>query len=70
MTKTFIFTCGDINGIGPEIVIKALNRIGNKKGKKFIVICPGNVFRETSSEIKPVFNFTTINKLDADRGEK
>ncbi len=65
MNKTFIFTCGDINGIGPEIIIKSLNRISGKKGKKFIFICPGNVFREISSVIKPHFSFTSVNNIDA-----
>jgi 4-hydroxythreonine-4-phosphate dehydrogenase len=65
MNKTFIFTCGDINGIGPEIVIKSLNRIAGKKGKRFIFICPGNVFREISSVIKPAFSFTSVNRIDA-----
>ncbi len=65
MNKTFIFTCGDINGIGPEIVIKSLNRIAGKKGKRFIFICPGNVFREISSVIKPAFSFTTVKRIDA-----
>ncbi len=65
MNKTFIFTCGDINGIGPEIVIKSLNRIAGKRGKKFILICPGNVFREISSVIKPSFSFTSVNNISA-----
>jgi 4-hydroxythreonine-4-phosphate dehydrogenase len=65
MIKTFIFTCGDINGIGPEIVVKTLNRIGNRKGKRFIFICPGNVFRKFSSEINPGISFNTVKNIDA-----
>lgn len=70
MNKTFIFTCGDINGIGPEIVIKSLNRIAQKKGKQFIIICPGNIFSETSSIIKPVFDFTIVKKIGAINSDK
>jgi 4-hydroxy-L-threonine phosphate dehydrogenase PdxA len=44
--KKFVFTCGDINGIGPEIVIKTLNRI-HETGDKYIFLCPGNVFENT-----------------------
>ncbi len=53
----FIFTCGDINGIGPEIVIKSLNRISKKTNNEFIFICPKNVFLNTAKQIKPNFNY-------------
>lgn len=60
MRNRFIFTCGDINGIGPEIVIKSLNRISQKKGNQFIFICPSNVFEATSALIKPEFKFKKV----------
>lgn len=41
----FVFTIGDINGIGPEIVVKTLNRLKKSKDK-FIVVAPSNVFEE------------------------
>ncbi len=53
----FIFTCGDINGIGPEIVIKALNKIAVNRKNKFIFICPVNVFNNNIKIIKPKFEF-------------
>ncbi len=65
MIKTFIFTCGDINGIGPEIVVKTLNRIGGKKGKRYIIICPGNVFKKYSSFLNPGLSFSTVNNINA-----
>ncbi len=34
--NTIAFTCGDINGIGPEITIKALNKISAKNNKSKI----------------------------------
>ncbi len=37
--STFLFTCGDPNGIGPEIIVKALGRVYNRKDK-FIVPIP------------------------------
>lgn len=64
MKKRFIFSCGDINGIGPEIVIKSLNRLTGKKGKQFIFICPLNVFNETASVTGIRFDFRIVNKLD------
>ena len=43
--KRFVFTCGDINGIGPEIALKALNKITSKnKTTQFILIIPENIF--------------------------
>lgn len=53
----FVFTCGDINGIGPEIVIKSLNKAAPGSGNKFYFICPGNVFEDTASYVKPEFDY-------------
>lgn len=64
MRKRFIFTCGDINGIGPEIVIKTINRLSGKKGNQFIFICPANVFESTAEFIKPEFSFDKINRVN------
>ncbi len=42
---TVVFTCGDINGIGPEIAVKAFSKIFIKKNNNQIIfICPKNVF--------------------------
>ena len=62
--NTFIFTCGDINGIGPEIVVKTLNRIVKRSNKKFIFICPKNVFLNEIKKIKPTFTFEVTNFTD------
>jgi 4-hydroxythreonine-4-phosphate dehydrogenase len=44
MTRV-VFTCGDVNGIGPEIALKAFSKIFKKKNSNNIVfICPQNVF--------------------------
>ncbi|MEJ2105091.1 MAG: 4-hydroxythreonine-4-phosphate dehydrogenase PdxA [Ignavibacteriaceae bacterium] len=57
----FVFTCGDINGIGPEIAIKSLNRI-TKKDKKssFILVIPEKVFENTSELIRPTFKSYSV----------
>ena len=59
--NTFIFTCGDINGIGPELIIKTLNKIHLLPGKKFIVLIPTNIFELTAGIVKPEFNFSVTN---------
>ena len=61
--NTFIFTCGDINGIGPEIIIKSLNNIHTLPGKKFIVLIPYNIFELTAAVVKPEFIFIVTNNL-------
>jgi 4-hydroxythreonine-4-phosphate dehydrogenase len=62
--RKFIFTCGDINGIGPEIVIKTLNRICSQKNTQFYFVCPANVFSETIRNIKPKFKYEVVKKFD------
>lgn len=62
----FVFTCGDTNGIGPEITIKALNKISTKNKKdQFILIIPRNIFNSTKELIKPIFSFRSTNNLDS-----
>ncbi len=58
--KTFVFTSGDINGIGPEIVFKTLNRIWNTQNR-FIFIIPQNAFEITASFIVPEFDYEISN---------
>ena len=63
----FVFTCGDINGIGPEIVIKALNRITRQKtSDKYFFICPLNIFETATLSIKPTFTYEIENQKNQD----
>jgi 4-hydroxythreonine-4-phosphate dehydrogenase len=63
----FVFTCGDINGIGPEIVIKSLNQITRyKTPHKFYFICPSNIFQAATLHIKPTFKYEIVNPKDED----
>jgi 4-hydroxythreonine-4-phosphate dehydrogenase len=63
--NSFAFTCGDINGIGPEIAIKAINKItARNKNDQFILIIPRNVFNSTSKLVTPGFEYKIINKSD------
>jgi 4-hydroxythreonine-4-phosphate dehydrogenase len=64
-----LFTCGDINGIGPEIVIKSLNSLVKNSKNKYYVICPQNIFLKTSKLVKPEFDFLYTEKFqDIDSG--
>ena len=57
----FVITCGDINGIGPEIVIKSLNRLTLlRKKSKYYFICPENILQKTIEQVKPKFDFQII----------
>ena len=60
----FIFTCGDTNGIGPEIVIKSLNKISSSSSNSFIFICPGNILKETLKSTNAEFNFEIKSKIE------
>jgi 4-hydroxythreonine-4-phosphate dehydrogenase len=60
-----VFTCGDINGIGPEISLKVFKKIFSRENKNQILfICPKNVFefyyKQTKSDFK--YKFTTSSK--------
>ncbi len=64
----FVFTCGDINGIGPEIAVKALNTLVSlKKSDKFILIIPEKIFRLTTKIVKPEFDYQFIQDLNASK---
>ena len=61
--STSVFTCGDINGIGPEIVVKTLNKKKVSKKRKIIFVCPSNVFQNTISKITPSFSYSIVKAI-------
>lgn len=65
MTK-IVFTCGDINGIGPELVVKTFNKIYFDKKDKLLLICPSNIFKSTISKITPLFKYEFKTSIDND----
>ncbi len=67
--NNILFTCGDVNGIGPEIIIKTLNSITRNSNNSFFVICPRKTFLETSQLVKPLFNFSFTNKYEPPKKE-
>lgn len=62
MKKNIIFTCGDINGIGPEIIIKSLIYFQNKNSSNFCVICPPDVFKRAIKITKSKINYSTASQ--------
>jgi 4-hydroxythreonine-4-phosphate dehydrogenase len=59
-----VFTCGDINGIGSEIALKAINKISSRVRKtQLILIIPENVFTSTKKIIKPTFKYHLTNSI-------
>jgi 4-hydroxythreonine-4-phosphate dehydrogenase len=65
--ERFVFTCGDINGIGPEISVKALNKLTpQKKSRKYILIIPEKVFNHTIKIVKPEFDYEIVQKIRPD----
>lgn len=61
--STIIFTSGDINGIGPELVIKTLNKVTRKSKDKFLFICPKNIFLKEINKHKPNFSYDIVNSV-------
>lgn len=56
-------TCGDINSIGPEIAIKAINYFTKKKNIRFILIIPENVYEHYNQILKCQINFHKTNQI-------
>lgn len=63
--KQIIFTCGDINGIGPEICVKTINKISDVKNQIIILICPKNVLENTFRLVKPKFSYSIVKNYNA-----
>jgi 4-hydroxythreonine-4-phosphate dehydrogenase len=59
--NTFIFTCGDINGIGPEVAVKTLKKVVPKSNAKFIFICPEAIFHRQIKQHILNFDYEIIN---------
>ena len=57
---TLAFTCGDINGIGPEICIKTINSIYNPAERKIILFCPANIFKIAASKSIVLFDYEVL----------
>lgn len=69
MKNKFLFTCGDINGIGPEISIKLFNYLLNKKSKTHLIfICPVNVFEYYYQLLNCKFSFEITNDIARSKG--
>jgi len=60
MTR-IVFTCGDVNGIGPEIALKAFNKIlKSKNTNQIIFVCPKNVFEYYYKLTAATFKFQIL----------
>ncbi len=66
----FFFTCGDVNGIGPEIIVKSLNQIKITSSFQIVFFCPQNVFEETLKIVPPNFSYAIIKNFDRISAEK
>ncbi len=59
----YIFTCGDINGIGPEISIKAINKIYSEEKYNITLIIPKNVFEYYEEQLSIEFPYEICDSL-------
>lgn len=65
--KTFIFTSGDVNGIGLEIIIKTLNKKRAGTNSRFIIISPQNAFYIAAEIVKPQFKYKVTSDLQSSK---
>jgi 4-hydroxythreonine-4-phosphate dehydrogenase len=63
--KRLVLTCGDVNGIGPEISVKLLYKISQKPQRQIIFCCPYNVFLETCNSLKIRLEHVSIKKIES-----
>ena len=64
--NSFVFTCGDINGIGPEIAVKAINKISSRSKKThLILIIPKNVFTNVKKTVRPTFKYNLTDDFES-----
>lgn len=64
MKNKILFTCGDINGIGPEISIKLFNYLLFKKSRTHLIfICPVNVFEYYYQLLNCKFSFNITDDI-------
>lgn len=62
MTRV-VFTCGDVNGIGPEIAVKAFKKIyRSKNNNQLIFVSPKNVFEYYYKLTQATFKYKIVNK--------
>ncbi len=61
--NNYIFTCGDINGIGPEVVLKTFNQIYSEEKYKLTLLIPKNVFQYYKESIPLEFPYEFCNTL-------
>jgi 4-hydroxythreonine-4-phosphate dehydrogenase len=63
--ENIFFTCGDVNGVGPEISLKLFYYLLNKKVKNnLIFFCPVNVFRYYYDYLPLKFKFKFIKEVE------
>lgn len=60
--NSYVFTCGDINGIGPEIALKTLNELLPGNDSRFILIIPENVFDSYGASLNLKFSYEIVRK--------
>ena len=67
--NSFVFTCGDINGIGPEISLKTIERISKKRKEQIYFVCPKNIFLSTLKNINIDLEFEILSSIPGYRLE-
>lgn len=64
-----VFTCGDINGIGPEISIKTISQVFDPEKYQITFICPENVFLNYIKNLRINIPYKIVEKPDVNDPE-
>jgi len=59
------FSCGDTNGIGPEITLKSLQKLSTNTDYSYYLSIPGNIFEIYYSSLHCDFRFSTEQNTDS-----
>ncbi len=66
MQKRIVVTCGDVNGIGPEVAIKAIGENFDPLKYKFVFVVPKNVFEHYYFALSAEFEYSFGNNISED----
>ncbi len=64
-----VFTCGDVNGIGPEICVKTFHKIIKSNKRLVYFVCPLNVFKDACELTNLNIPFKVLKKQNLEEGE-
>lgn len=60
-----VFSCGDINGVGPEIILKSIKKIYASCSDSAIIAAPFELIKELALQLKLDIDFIAVNNFES-----